>query len=225
MSQVADASIMTHFAKLIDPRDNRGKEHLLMDILVITLCAVISGAEGWEDIAEYRRAKQEWLSEFLSLPNGIPSEDTFGRVFARLDPEQFQDCFLNWVKTIGERLDAEVIGIDGKTLRHSGDSSRGKAPIHLISAWASASNLVLGQRKVDAKSNEITAIPELLKVLELNGCIVTIDAMGCQTNIADLIIGQGADYVLALKGNQGSLHEDVQWLFEQATAVDFVGLG
>jgi predicted transposase YbfD/YdcC len=181
MSQVADASIFKHFAGMTDPRDNRGKEHLLMDILVITLCAVISGAEGWEDIAEYGRAKQEWLSEFLSLPNGIPSEDTFARVFARLDPAQFQDCFLNWVKTIGQRLGAEAtIGIDGKTLRHSGDASSGKSPIHLVSAWASASNLVLGQRKVDAKSNEITAIPELLKVLELNGCIVTIDAMGCQ---------------------------------------------
>jgi predicted transposase YbfD/YdcC len=191
---------------------------------VITLCAVISGAEGGEDIAEYGRAQQEWLSQFLSLPNGIPSEDTFGRVFTRIDPEQFQDCFLNWVNTIGQRLEAEVIGIDGKTLRHSGDSSQGQAPIHLVSAWASASNLVLGQRQVDAKSNEITAIAELLKVLALNGCIVTIDAMGCQTNIADVMIGQGADYVLALKGNQGSLDEDVQWLFEQATAVDFVGI-
>jgi predicted transposase YbfD/YdcC len=224
MIQVADASILTHFAGVRDPRDNRGKEHLLIDILVITLCAVISGAEGWEDIAEYGRAKQEWLSGFLSLPNGIPSEDTFGRVFARLDPEQFQDCFRTWVKTIEERLGSEVIGIDGKTLRHSGDSSAGKSPIHVVSAWASASGLVLGQRKVAAKSNEITAIPELLKVLELNGCIVTIDAMGCQTNIADLIVERGADYVLALKGNQGSLQEDVQWLFEQATAVDFVDI-
>jgi predicted transposase YbfD/YdcC len=164
------------------------------------------------------------LSGFLSLPNGIPSEYTLGRVFARLDPEQFPDCFLNWVKTIGERLATETIGIDGKTLRHSGDSSSGKTPIHLVSAWASASNLVLGQRQVDAKSNEITAMPELLRALELNGCIVTIDAMGCQTNIADVIMGQGADYVLALKGNQGSLHEDVQWLFEQATAVNFEGI-
>jgi DDE_Tnp_1-associated len=144
MSQVADASIMTHFAKLTDPRDNRGKEHLLIDSLTISVCAVISGAEGWEDIAEYGRCKQEWLSEFLSLPNGILSEDTFGRVFARLDPNQFQDCFLSWVTAINTCLGGEVIGIDGKTLRHSGDSSAGIAPIHLVSAWASASNLVLG---------------------------------------------------------------------------------
>jgi predicted transposase YbfD/YdcC len=224
MSQVVDASILTHFSSLPDPRDNRGKEHVLLDIVVIALCGVISGAEGWEDIADYGVAKQGWLATFLSLPHGIPSADTFARVFARLDPSEFQRCFLSWVKTISGRLASEVIGIDGKVLRHSGEHPTGPAPIQLVSAWASASRLVLGQRQVEEKSNEITAIPDLLKLLELKGCIVTIDAMGCQTEIAALIIAQEADYVLALKGNQGSLHEDVQWLFEQAVAVNFEGI-
>jgi predicted transposase YbfD/YdcC len=221
VSQTIDASILTHFASLEDPRDIRGKEHLLLDIIAIALCAVISGAEGWEDMAEYGRAKQDWLSTFLSLPSGIPCADTFGRVFARLDPEQMQCCFISWVKAISELLGAEVVGIDGKTLRHSGDKGRGKAAIHMVSAWASANRLVLGQRKVDDKSNEITAIPALLNVLEIAGCIVTIDAMGCQKEIATTIIERGADYVLALKGNQGGLFEDVQWLFQQAQASGF----
>ena len=221
MSQIIDASILTHFASLEDPRDIRGKEHLLLDIITIALCAVISGAEGWEDMAEYGRAKQDWLLTFLALPSGIPCADTFGRVFARLDPEQMQCCFISWVKAISELLGAEVVGIDGKTLRHSGDKGCGKAAIHMVSAWASANRLVLGQRKVDDKSNEITAIPALLNVLEIAGCIVTIDAMGCQKEIATTIIERGADYVLALKGNQGGLFEDVQWLFQQAQTSGF----
>jgi predicted transposase YbfD/YdcC len=221
MSQVIDASILTHFGSLEDPRDIRGKEHLLLDIITIALCAVISGAEGWEDMAEYGRAKQDWLYTFLSLPNGIPCGDTFGRVFARLDPEQMQSCFVSWVNAIGTLLGAEVVAIDGKTLRHSDDNSCGKAAIHMVSAWASANRLVLGQRKVEDKSNEITAIPALLNVLELTGCIVTIDAMGCQKEIATAIVERGADYVLALKGNQGGLFEDVQWLFQQAHASGF----
>ena len=221
MSQIIDASILTHFASLEDPRDIRGKEHLLLDIITIALCAVISGAEGWEDMAEYGRAKQDWLSTFLALPSGIPCADTFGRVFARLDPDQMQTCFESWVKSISKLLGAEVIGIDGKTLRHSSDKGCGKAAIHMVSAWASANRLVLGQRKVEDKSNEITAIPVLLKVLEIAGCIVTIDAMGCQRDIASTIIEGGADYVLALKGNQGGLFEDVQWLFQQAQESKF----
>lgn len=224
MSQVIDASILTHFASLEDPRDIRGKEHLLLDIITIALCAVISGAEGWEDMAEYGRAKQDWLSTFLSLSNGIPCADTFGRVFARLDPEQMQRCFGSWVNAISQLLGAEVVGIDGKTLRHSNDKGCGKAAIHMVSAWASANRLVLGQRKVDDKSNEITAIPALLTVLEIAGCIVTIDAMGCQKDIASAIIARGADYVLALKGNQGGLFEDVQWLFQQAQGLEFEGV-
>ena len=175
MSQIIDASILTHFASLEDPRDIRGKEHLLLDIITIALCAVISGAEGWEDMAEYGRAKQDWLSTFLSLPSGIPCADTFGRVFARLDPDQMQTCFASWVKSISKLLGAEVVGIDGKTLCHSGDKGCGKAAIPMVSDWASANRLVLGQRKVDDKSKEITAIPGLLNVLEIAGCIVTID--------------------------------------------------
>ena len=221
MSQTIDASILTHFASLEDPRDIRGKEHLLLDIITIALCAVISGAEGWEDMTEYGRAKQDWLLTFLSLPNGIPSADTFRRVLARLDPEQMQSCFISWVNAISKLLGAEVVGIDGKTLRHSHDQECAKAAIHMVSAWASANRLVLGQRKVDDKSNEITAIPALLSVLEITGCIVTIDAMGCQKEIASAIIGRGADYVLALKGNQGRLFEDVKWLFQQAQASKF----
>jgi predicted transposase YbfD/YdcC len=221
MSQVVDASILTHFGNLEDPRDIRGKEHLLLDIITIALCAVISGAEGWEDMSEYGIAKQDWLSTFLSLPHGIPCGDTFGRVFARLDPDQMQSCFVSWVNAISALLGAEVVAIDGKTLRHSDDKGCGKAAIHMVSAWASANRLVLGQRKVDDKSNEITAIPALLNVLEIAGCIVTIDAMGCQREIASAIVERGADYVLALKGNQGGLFEDVQWLFQQAQASGF----
>ena len=175
-------------------------------------------------MAEYGRAKQEWLSTFLALPNGIASADTFARVFARLDPEQMQSCFVSWVNAISQLLEAEVVGIDGKTLRHSYDKSAGIAAIHMVSAWASANRLVLGQRKVDDKSNEITAIPALLSVLEISGCIVTIDAMGCQREIASAIVARGADYVLALKGNQGGLFEDVQWLFQQAKAAEFEGV-
>jgi predicted transposase YbfD/YdcC len=221
MSQVIDASILTHFGNLEDPRDMRGKEHRLLDIITIALCAVISGAEGWEDMSEYGRAKQDWLCTFLSLPHGIPCGDTFGRVFARLDPEQMQSCFVSWVNAISELLGAEVVAIDGKTLRHSDDKGCAKAAIHMVSAWASANRLVLGQCKVDDKSNEITAIPALLNILEIAGCIVTIDAMGCQKEIAAAIVERGADYVLALKGNQGGLFEDVQWLFQQAQASGF----
>jgi predicted transposase YbfD/YdcC len=162
----------------------------------------------------YGKAKYQWLKQFLELPNGIPSHDTFSRVFARLDPEEFQNCFLNWIKSISQLIPGEVISIDGKTLRHSYDRESQKKAIHMISAWANAQKLVLGQRKVDEKSNEITAIPQLIKVLELSGCIVTIDAMGTQKDIAQLIIEKGADYCLALKGNQGNIHEDVEQLFE-----------
>lgn len=224
MSQVKDASILTHFASLEDPRDNRGKEHPLLDIVTIALCAVICGAEGWEDVTEYGQAKQEWLSTFLALPNGIPCADTFGRVFARLDPEQLQICFGEWVKAVSCLLEGEVVAIDGKTLRHSYDKSQGKGAIHMVSAWASANRLVLGQKKVEEKSNEITAIPELLELLDVAGCIVTIDAMGTQREIASAIVAGQADYVLALKGNQGGLFEDVQWLFEQAQATNFEGV-
>ena len=219
-----DARLLTHFATLEDPRDERGKEHLLIDILTIAICAVICGAESWTDIEEYGHAKFDWLKTFLALPNGIPSHDTVARVFARLEPEQMQQCFLSWIAAISRLTQGEIIPIDGKTVRGSYDTRNGKGAIHMVSAWASANRLVLGQHKVDEKSNEITAIPQLLSVLSISGCIVTIDAMGCQKEIAAAIIDQGPDYVLALKENQPSLFEDVQWLFKQVESVQFQAL-
>jgi predicted transposase YbfD/YdcC len=165
---------------------------------------------------EYGKAKYWWLKSFLALPNGIPSHDTFGRVFSRLNPAEFQECFLSWVQAVKEISGGQVVAIDGKTLRQSFDSASQKSAIHMVSAWATANRLVLGQTKVDDKSNEITAIPRLLKMLELTGCIVTIDAMGCQKSIAELIIDKGADYVLALKANQGTLYGDVKLFFDDA---------
>jgi predicted transposase YbfD/YdcC len=182
--------------------------------LVIAICAVIAGADNWEDVAAFGQAKIDWFKTFLELPNGIPSHDTFNRVFARLDPQQFQDSFLRWMSAVSEVIGGQVIAIDGKVLRRSHDRGTGKAAIDMVSAWATANRLVLGQVKVDEKSNEITAIPQLLAALEVSGCIVTIDAIGCQTEIAEKIIEREAEYVLALKENQGHLYEDVDRLFE-----------
>ncbi len=206
-------AIENHFGDLTDPRIDRTKLHKLLDILVIAICAVIAGADNWEDVEEFGKARLAWFRTFLELPNGIPSHDTFTRVFARLDPEQFQACFLGWMKAVAGVIGGQVIAIDGKVLRRSHDKGIGKAAIDMVSAWASANRLVLGQVKVDEKSNEITAIPQLLEALEVAGCIVTIDAMGCQTEIAEKIIERGAEYVLSLKENQGHLYEDVEHLF------------
>jgi predicted transposase YbfD/YdcC len=217
-------TIAEHFATITDPRVERTRQHLLIDILSISLCAVISGADGFSAIAEYGRAKQAWLSTFLELPSGIPSHDTFGRVLARLDPKAFQQCFLNWIAAIAEVTRGGLIALDGKTLRRSLDRASGKRAIHMVSAWASANRLVLGQVKVSEKSNEITAIPELLGMLDIAGCIVTTDAMGCQTKIAAQIIEQKADYVLGLKGNQGSLRTVVEEVFTEVAATEFEGV-
>jgi len=214
-------TIAEHFESVEDPRIERSKEHLLIDILTIAILAVICGADGWVGMETYGNSKQDWLKTFLALPNGIPSHDTFARVFARLEPEQLQGSFLSWVRSISQITDGEIIPIDGKRVRRSYDKGKGKGAIHMVSAWASQNRLVLGQRQVDDKSNEITAIPELLKVLDIHGCIVTIDAMGTQKEIAQQIIEQGGDYVLALKGNQGNLFTDVQQIFEQARAQEF----
>lgn len=215
------ASIERHFAALDDPRIDRTKRHKLLDIVVIAICAVICGADDWVAIETFGKAKYEWFKQFLELPNGIPSHDTFGRVFGALDPEQFQSCFLNWISAVSEITQGQVIALDGKTLRRSHDKTLGKKAIVMVSAWATANHLVLGQRKVDEKSNEITAIPELLQVLEIAGCIITIDAMGCQKEIAAEIVEQGADYVLALKENQGNLYEDVELLFNDLEESQF----
>jgi predicted transposase YbfD/YdcC len=214
-------SIGEHFADIVDPRVNRTKRHLLLDIIVIAICGVICGADGWVAVETFGKAKEAWLRTFLELPHGIPSHDTFGRVFARLDPEAFQRSFINWVQALSELTEGQVIAVDGKTLRRSHDAVLGKAAIHMVSAWATANHLVLGQLKVADKSNEITAVPALLQLLELNGCIVTLDALGCQTQIAQTIIDRGADYVLRLKGNQGTLYAEVQELFAYADSCDF----
>jgi len=217
-------TLLDHFATLTDPRIDRTKEHKLIDILTIAICGMISGADNWVAMEQYGNAKQEWLKQFLELPNGIPSHDTIARVFARVDPKEFEQCFCDWVKTISELIPGEIISIDGKTVKHSGSKSRGKKAIHIVNAWATEQRLVLGQVKVKNKSNEITAIPELIKVLELSGCLITIDAMGTQTKIAQLIQEQGADYCLALKENQPNLFQEVINLFDQAEGIDWSGV-
>ena len=217
-------TIADHFNELEDPRIERTKRHKLIDIITITICAVICGADGWSDIELYGKCKYKWLKKFLELPNGIPSHDTFARVFSLLNPEQLQECFLKWIESISLITFGEIVAIDGKTLRHSYDKSKDKSAIHMVSAWATNNGLVLGQKKVEDKSNEITAIPQLLKVLSLKGCIVTIDAIGCQKKIIKQIIEQNGNYVIALKKNQGGLYERVEKLFEQALITDFKGL-
>lgn len=214
MTDKPQGSIAKHFEQVEEPRIDRSKAHLLIDILTIAILAVICGADSWVGMESYGKAKEPWLKTFLSLPHGIPSHDTFARVFARLEPEQLQTAFLSWVRSVSQLTDGEVIAIDGKRVRRSYDQGKNQGAIHMVSAWASQNRLVLAQRKVDDKSNEITAIPALLKVLDLEGCIVTIDAIGTQKAIAQQIVAQGGDYVLALKGNQGGLHEDVQQLFD-----------
>ncbi len=221
MTQRPDNTIARHFSELKDPRTERRPRHYLTDIITIAICAVICGADSWVAVEEFAKAKEQWLRTFLKLPNGTPSHDTFGRVFVLLDPTQFRNCFSSWIRAISNLTDGQVVAIDGKRLRRSHDGTLGKAAIHMVSAWAATNHLVLGQLKTDEKSNEITAIPELLKTLVLKDCIVTIDAMGCQTEIAKLIVEKEADYVLALKGNQGNLHSDVQDLFTYAQKINF----
>ena len=214
-------AIEEHFSKVNDPRIDRRKEHKLIDIIVIAICAVICGAEGWTDIENFGNSKLPWLKTFLELPNGIPSHDTFGRVFSMLDAQQFQLAFYEWVLAVNEIVHGQIINIDGKRLAGSEDNFLGKRAIYMVSAWAEENEIVLGQRKVDEKSNEITAIPELLKLLAISGCIVTIDAIGTQTQIAKTIVEAQADYVLSVKENQGHLFEDISVLFAVDQAHDF----
>lgn len=219
-----DDTILKYFSHLEDPRIERTKQHLLIDIIALAILAVISGAESWVAIETYAQSKREWLETFLTLPNGIPSHDTIARVFARLNPQAFEQCFHQWVESITEAIGAQVIPIDGKTVRQSFDRNQGQKAIHVVSAWASEHRLVLGQLKVDSKSNEITAIPKLLELLNIVGCIITIDAIGCQKEIAAQIIDKKADYVLALKGNQGKLESEVGSWFEKAKSNNFAGI-
>jgi predicted transposase YbfD/YdcC len=221
MDKQPGASIEQHFADLEDPRVERTRRHKLLDIIVVAICGIICGADEWVSIQEFGEAKQVWFRGFLELPNGIPSHDTFGRVFGRLDPDQFHACFMKWIMAVSELTKGQVIAIDGKTLRRSHDKALGKEAIVMVSAWATANHLVLGQLKVDDKSNEITAIPDLLQALDISGCIVTTDALGTQKDVASLIVGGGGDYVLALKDNHPLLHEDVQLLFDDLEASRF----
>jgi len=206
-------TLADHLSAVPDPRKIRGQRHVLLDIILIAILGTLSSVDDWEGIEEFAKDQEAWLRTFLELPHGIPSHDTFNRVFRMLDPRSFADAFLDWVKGVRAKMPGDVVALDGKTLRSS--LAEGKPALHVVSAWSTANHLVLGQRSVDTKSNEITAIPELLKVLELKGCIVTIDAMGCQKDIARGIVARKADYVLAVKGNQESLHKAVLAAFAQ----------
>jgi len=201
-------SLIEHFKDLADPRIDRTKEHDLIDVLIIAVCCLLCAGESFNDMEDFGKAKEEWFKGFLKLRHGIPSHDTFNRVFQALDPKQFLECFLRWTQSLREAIPQEVVALDGKALRRAMNKSQ--TPRYVVSAWAESNGLVLGQLKVDEKSNEITAVPELLRVLELAGCIVTVDAMGCQKKIAKEIIEADADYVLALKGNQEKVHQEVK---------------
>ena len=211
----------THFSELEDPRSTINRQHQLLDMLVIAICGVLCGADDWEGIAELGRSKEKWFAGFLMLPSGIPSHDTFWRVFRQLDSEQFEGCFLSWVSEVAELTEGGVVALDGKALRRSHDREAGRGAIVLVSAWATTNHLALGQVKVSEKSKEMTAIPPLLTALDLTDCIVTIDAVGCQKDIAEQILAADADYILALKENQGRLYEDVELLFADLADSEF----
>ncbi len=217
MEQRSISDLKNHFSSLNDPRIERTKKHKLLDIIIIAICGTICGADGWVEIEQFGKAKEAWLKTILELPNGIPSHDTFGRVFAHLDPVEFERCFIEWVQSISEKVEG-VIAIDGKTSRHSYDKANGKKALHMVSAWAAENRLVLAQVAVDRKSNEITAIPLLLRQLSLSGCIVTIDAMGTQKEITQQIVDDHGDFVLALKKNHRTLRRGVEQAFASALA-------
>lgn len=208
-----DASLWTHFASLKDKRMERCRKHSLQDILVIAICGFICGVDNWADMELFGNAKLVWFRTFLELPNGIPSHDTFGRVFSQLEPETFARCFTQWAQAVADGTEGKVVAIDGKAVRRSFDKAKQKSCMHLVNAWVAENRCVLGQVACEEKSNEITAIPQLLDLLSLKGCIVTLDAMGCQKAIVERIVERGADYVIALKGNQESLHEEVKAVF------------
>ena len=221
MNTTAPASLIEHFSKLEDPRVDRNKKHELIDVIVLCVCAVVSGAEGWSDIEEFGRTKLEWLRRYVPLANGVPVDDTIARIISALSMRGFQDCFMSWMEDVVKLSDGEIIAVDGKTQRRSHDRKRGMKALHMVSAWACSNAVVLGQVKTEEKSNEITAVPELLDKLELSGCIVTLDAMGCQRAIAKQVKEGGGDYVLAVKGNQKQLNREVRRYFDAARERDF----
>jgi predicted transposase YbfD/YdcC len=220
MSKKTSARIADHFAELTDPR-RRKVTYPLINIVMIAICAVLCGADDFVSIADWGRMKKKWLSKFLDLSTGIPSHDRFNAILAAIKPAEFEKCLLSWITALAEITDGQLVAIDGKTLRRSFDTASGKAAIHMVSAWATANQITLGQLVVDEKSNEITAIPKLLEMLDLSGCLVTIDAMGCQTEIAQAIVDAGADYVLAVKRNQPTLHEGIKDFFLDHMEDDF----
>lgn len=220
----APRGLLRFFDELEDPRVERTKLHTLGDILFITICAVLCGADGWTEVELYGESRREWLKTFLDLPNGIPSHDTFGRVFSRLRPDQLESCFMKWTAALAEASRGRLIAIDGKTIRRSFDKATGRAAIHMVSAWCETNHVVLGQLATDAKSNEITAIPRLLEMLDIKDCVVTIDAMGCQKDIAEKIVQQEGHYVLSVKENQPTLHEVVKKTFDELTGRGIPGV-
>ena len=221
MSLTPLGPLVFHFSDVEDPRSDN-KRHLLLDIIVIAICAAICGADTWTDVELFGQAKERWFRTFLELPHGIPSHDTFSRVFALIDAEQFQESFRNWIAAVEERTKGEIIALDGKQLRRSHDKAEGKKAIYMVSAWASENSMVLGQRKVDDRSNEITAVPQLLEMLEVAGCIVTADAMHCQVETAQKVIDNDADYVFVVKDNQPRLLEAIQGLFDDPDEMRWV---
>lgn len=223
MDVEASRGLLRFFDGLEDPRMERTRLHSLSDILFIAIVAVLCGADSWTEVEWFGGLRQEWLKTFLALPNGIPSHDTFGRVFARLKPEQLECCFMNWMRALAEVSEGRLIAIDGKTLRRSFDKADNRAAIHMVSAWCETNHLVLGQLATDEKSNEITAIPRLLEMLDVRNCVVTIDAMGCQKEIAAQIVTQKGHYVLAVKENQPGLYEVIKEMFDELTTRGIVG--
>ena len=211
-------SIRKYFSELPDPRHRRGRRHRLDEIVIMAILAVICSADSWQGVAQFARAKQKWLQTFLELPHGVPSHDTFGRVFSAIQPEQFERCFLAWIGALARRSSGDLIALDGKTLRRSFDRASEQAAIHMVSAWSTANSLVFGQLATEAKSNEITALPKLLNMLDIRGAVVSIDAMGCQRDIARQIVENGGDYILSLKGNQSTMHDEVTWWLDHAIA-------
>ena len=217
----APQTLIEHFSKLEDPRVERNKKHELIDVVVLCVCAVVSGANGWSDIEEFGHAKLEWLRRYVPLANGVPVDDTIARIISALSVTGFQECFRSWVEDVTTLSDGEIVAVDGKTHRRSHDRNRGVKALHMVSAWASRNGVVLGQVKTQEKSNEITAVPELLKRLELKGCIVTVDAMNCQRETAQQIHKGGGDYVLAVKDNQEVLAREVRGYFPTAQGESF----